>query len=303
MWCLKHLPFFAVFLRFIEITKGWLFGPLVIKRGSWLNKLLDNKAREFLEKQVSDPKLREKLHREYECQYLYLIRAASLQLILLTVFCNRPLLLDSFYPALNKPNCTVLREQVTRYTEKGIEARDLKTGEKSFHEFDAIIVGTGYNTSRFLYHEKISGRNGIDLQDHWKQYCSTLHAVATYDFPNFFFCNGPNANTFSSSYHDVNESTSRFLDKCVATVIGKKERGIKFAMMPKPEREREYQEEIQQGLSGTTIQHADCGNHSMKDKNNHNTALTAEHVLAIAWKFRKINWKEWNTIEKAKTAT
>lgn len=68
MSCLKHLPLFAVFARFLEIAKGWLFGPLVIKRGSWLNKLLDRKAREFLEQQISDPKLREKLDREYECQ-------------------------------------------------------------------------------------------------------------------------------------------------------------------------------------------------------------------------------------------
>lgn len=68
MWCLKHLPWFAVFMRFLEIAKGWLFGPLIIKRGSWLNKLLDKKAREFLEQQVSDLKLREKLNREYECQ-------------------------------------------------------------------------------------------------------------------------------------------------------------------------------------------------------------------------------------------
>ncbi|OAL23088.1 hypothetical protein AYO20_11079 [Fonsecaea nubica] len=283
MWCLKYLPYFAVYMRFLEIVKGWLFGPLIIKRGSWLNKLLDKKAREFLEKQISDPKLREKLNREYE------------------FFCNRPLLLDNFYPALAKPNCTVLREQVTRYTETGIEARDLKTGEKSFHEFDSIIVGTGYNTSRFLSHEKITGVDGTDLQQHWKQYCSTLHAVATYDFPNFFFCNGPNANTFSSSYHDVNESTSRFIAKCVATIVGKKSRGVKFAMMPKPEREREYQDMVQRSLSDTTIQYRGCANHSMKDSNHHNTALTGEHVLAIAWKFRKINWKEWDTIEKPKT--
>lgn len=214
-----------------------------------------------------------------------------------TVLCKRPLFLNSFYPSLMKPNCTLARETLVRYIKTGVISRDRTTNEERRRDFDVIIVGTGFNVSQFLDHEEVTGRQGIDLQEQWKAFPSSIYGVATSNFPNFFYCNGPNANTFSSNIHDINELASKFVSMCVKEIFRRGKDGRKFAMMPESTFEREYNEEIQRKLSNIVMQNPNCGNSTVKDKNNHNTVLHHRHILVMKWRLRHINWKEWVTLE------
>jgi len=196
-----------------------------------------------------------------------------------------------------KPNCTLARENLVRYAKTGIISTDRKTNEEYRRDFDVVIIGTGFNVSKFLDHEQVTGRHGIDLQEQWKEYPSSIYGVATSNFPNFFYCNGPNANTFSSTIHDINELASEFISRCAKEIFRRERRGVKLAMMPEPNFEQVYNKEIQYKLRNVVMQNPKCGNSTVKDEHNHNTVLHHRHILLLRWRLRTINWKEWITLE------
>lgn len=68
MWCMRHLPLFAIGVRFLEILKGYIFGQLLVTEGSWLNESFTNKGLAFLEQQVQDRNLRELLRPDFKCK-------------------------------------------------------------------------------------------------------------------------------------------------------------------------------------------------------------------------------------------
>ncbi|KAH0847494.1 flavin-binding monooxygenase [Fonsecaea pedrosoi] len=279
MWCMRHLPLFAITVRFIEIMKGYIFGQLLVTEGSWLNESFTKKGHDFLEQQVKEPELRDILRPDFK------------------FLCKRPLFLNTFYPSLMKSNCTLAKEKIVRYTKTGIISLDRITNEENKRDFDVIIIGTGFNAAQFLEHERVTGRNGIDLQEQWKEYPSSIYGVATSNFPNFFYCNGPNANTFSSNIHDINELASKFISMLVREIFRRNKLGLKFAMMPEPQFEDVYNKEIQWKLRNVVMQNPNCGNSTVKDQNNHNTVLHHRHILVMKWRLRSINWKEWIALQ------
>lgn len=80
------------------------------------------------------------------------------------VMCKRPLILSTLYPVLANPNCSVVREEIIRYTEEGIF--HLKNaGEEQKRDFDVIILGIGFSVAQYMEHGTVIGKDGIGLQD------------------------------------------------------------------------------------------------------------------------------------------
>jgi hypothetical protein len=93
------------------------------------------------------------------------------------VMCKRPLILSTLHPALARPNCTVVREKLIRYTENSIVSVN-NTDEKQRREFDVIILGTCFNVAQYLEHETVIGKDRINLQDQWVEHPEALYGVA-----------------------------------------------------------------------------------------------------------------------------
>jgi cation diffusion facilitator CzcD-associated flavoprotein CzcO len=90
--------------------------------------------------------------------------------------CKRPLILSTLYPALSKPNCTVVREKLITYTPTGILSLN-ESGKELTREFDVIILGTGFNVAQYLEHINVVGRDGVILQDQWREHPEALYGV------------------------------------------------------------------------------------------------------------------------------
>jgi len=141
-------------------------------RFKWLMKFgLGRPFRRMLQTQVADPALRARLMPDYP------------------IGCKRIVLSDDFLPALGKPNVQLVTDAIRRLTARGVETKDGR-----LHEADAIIYATGFAATRFLAPMKISGRNGLDLHEVWRDGAAAYLGITVPGFPNFFMIYGPNTN-------------------------------------------------------------------------------------------------------------
>lgn len=276
---MRHLPFFAYAVRLLSMLQPWLLATYSVTRGTWFNEYLTKRSHVFLEKQVKDPALRELLRPDFK------------------YFCKRPLFLDNFYPALCRPNCTVVREHLTRYTENGIVSSDRQTEEAYTRDFDIIIFATGFNLAQYLQHETVIGLKGLNLQDQWRYAPAAIYGLASTNFPNFFYVNGPNANTFSSIHHEMNEVLAGYTCKMINEINKRNRREKRFAVMPSETFEEEWNRQLQDNIGHIVTQDPSCNSYQ-KTVGGSNTIIHHMHIWALWWRLRSINWKEWTVLGK-----
>jgi len=130
---------------------------------------LEALCREHLESAVADPVLREKLRPNY--------RAA----------CKRLVVSGDFYPAIQQPNAELVTEAIERIEPKGVRTKDGR-----LHELDLLVLATGFRVDRFLRPIRVQGRDGVDLEDVWKERPNAYLSISIPGFPNLFMLNGPN---------------------------------------------------------------------------------------------------------------
>ena len=103
--------------------------------------------------------------------------------------CKRPASSDEFYPAFNRPNVRLLDVSPTRGVERMTSRGFIH--ESAEYEIDCLIFASGFEVTSDLQRrwgiDKVSGRGGQSLYDHWAHEFRTLHGVMTNGFPNQFY--------------------------------------------------------------------------------------------------------------------
>ena len=115
--------------------------------------------------------------------------------------CKRLLFSSDWYPALAQPNVDVVTEPVVEVLPNGV-----RSGDGTVHEADVIIYGTGFAATEFLAPMQITGVEGADLQQRWKDGARAYLGLCVPDFPNLFVVYGPNTNLGGSSIINMLES-------------------------------------------------------------------------------------------------
>ncbi|MBK7951489.1 MAG: NAD(P)/FAD-dependent oxidoreductase [Deltaproteobacteria bacterium] len=154
-----------------DLTRGFheTFSNGVVDAQSEQMKNLEALCRKNLDKSVKDPVLREKLRPNY--------RAA----------CKRLIMSGDFYDAIQQPNAELVTEGIERIEPKGVRTKDGR-----LHELDVLVLATGFRVDRFLRPMKVRGRDGVDLEDVWKDRPNAYLSISIPGFPNLFMLNGPN---------------------------------------------------------------------------------------------------------------
>ncbi|CAJ1503746.1 NAD(P)/FAD-dependent oxidoreductase [[Mycobacterium] kokjensenii] len=102
--------------------------------------------------------------------------------------CKRPTSSDTYLPAFNRPNVTLVdvaeSKGIERLTAKGVVAGGVE------YEVDCVIFASGFEISTELSRryaiDVIEGRDGVSLFDHWRDGYKTLHGMTSRGFPNQF---------------------------------------------------------------------------------------------------------------------
>jgi cation diffusion facilitator CzcD-associated flavoprotein CzcO len=135
-----------------------------------------------LENSVKDPELREKLRPGYRAT------------------CKRLILSPDFYAAIQRPNARLVTEGIERVEKSGVRTRDGR-----LHELDVLVLATGFRVDRFVRPMQVVGRDGLRLDDVWRDGPLAYQAIGVPGFPNFFMLQGPNSPVGNFSLIDVAE--------------------------------------------------------------------------------------------------
>jgi cation diffusion facilitator CzcD-associated flavoprotein CzcO len=141
--------------------------------------------------------------------------------------CKRPASSDEFYPTFNLPNVKLLDVSPTRGLERVTSHGFIH--EYTEYEIDCLIFASGFEVTSDLARrwgiDKVSGRGGRSLYDHWAHEFRTLHGVMTHGFPNQFYMgffqggfNASTTETFNNQAKHIAWIISQALERGVAAL-------------------------------------------------------------------------------------
>lgn len=96
------------------------------------------------------------------------------------VGCKRVIISDDYFPTFVRENVELETTAIQEINSKGVV---VKGGRE--HEFDLLILATGFKTTQFMYPIKIYGSNGKSIEDIWSSGASAYLGMTVPDLPNF----------------------------------------------------------------------------------------------------------------------
>ena len=139
--------------------------------------------------------------------------------------CKRPCFHDEYLVAFNNPNVTLVDcpAGVERITTHGAIANDTE------YELDCIVYATGFEAELTPFARRaghtIIGRDGITMEEKWKDGVISLHGMTTHGFPNMFIMPAPGQQAVTT--HNFTHLMVLGAEHIAATVALLEERGVK----------------------------------------------------------------------------
>jgi len=182
-WCLKHVPYYAKWYRF------WLFWTLADgflpaltvdpewphhdRSASALNDGIRDMLVAYVTAQIGDrPELLAKSIPSYAPGGKRMLRDNG-----------------SWLRALQRDDVRLVTEPIRRISPAGVV-----TADGVEHPVDVIVYATGFKADHFLWPMKVTGKNGLVLNEHWGDDPRAYLGITIPGFPNLFCLYGPNTN-------------------------------------------------------------------------------------------------------------
>lgn len=258
----RYLPLYGWFKRlFIYLLLEGRF-PAFRKEGAF-NRMFFNNALKFLQEQVPDANLQEKLLPDYP------------------IGCKRVLISDDYYPTLLRDNVALITESVER-----VEADAIITSDGERRPADVIIYGTGFRTNTFLENIEIQGLDGVRIADAWRDGVQAYRGVQVAGFPNFFMLYGPNTNLGHNSIIFMVEQQVKYTLKCLC--ILRKRPGSYLDV--RDDAMRGFNQSIRERMAGTVWQ-GSCQSW-YKTADGHVTNNWPSTTISFWWQLRRPKMSE-----------
>jgi cation diffusion facilitator CzcD-associated flavoprotein CzcO len=201
----RVLARFPALAKLYHDAQWFFFGEMqltpLMKQVRLVQALARRKSLAHLHRQVKDAGLRAKLVPRYP------------------IGAKRVLFNDDYYPALARSNVRLVTDGIQRIEPEGVRSC---TGE--LQAADVLIYATGFKSTDFLAPMEVSGRDGRDLRDEWRQGARAYLGVTVSGFPNFFMLYGPNTNLGHNSILVMIEAQVAYVMDALARM---KARGIR----------------------------------------------------------------------------
>jgi hypothetical protein len=90
---------------------------------------------------------------------------------------------------------------------------------------DAIVYGTGFQSTDFLQPMRVTGLGGRDLHEAWRDGAEAYYGILVSGFPNLFMLYGPNTNLGSNSIIFMLETQIGYVDRALHAM---RRRGLRW---------------------------------------------------------------------------
>lgn len=214
-----------------------------------------------LRRQVRDPELRRMLTPSF------------------VLGCKRLLLSNTYYPALQRPNVSVVDGSLTR-----IEPHAVVGADGRRHEVDTIIFGTGFRVTDPPIADRVFGRDGTCLAEVWSGSPQAYLGTTVHGFPNLFFMIGPNLGNGHSSAFVLIEAQADYIADALETM---RDRGLTSVEIRRAPQER-YNEEVQAALQPTVWNAGGCASYYI-DRNGLNSTIYPWSTLDLRRRLRRFD--------------
>ncbi len=208
--------------------------------------ILRRRAVEHLAAQVPDPALRRRLTPTYE------------------IGCKRVVISDDFYPALSRPNVTL--EPAGLHHFEGARAVSVAGAG---YELDAVVLATGFLSTRPPMAQRISGRDGTRLAERWSQGMFAYASTTVHGFPNMFVLDGPNASLGHNSAVHMIETQVDYLLGALDHLAADPSLALEIAR----EAEQAYVSELEAMSAGTVWLEGGCNSWYVDERSGRLTLL------------------------------
>ena len=257
-----------------QLVRGllyWLLETRVIGfRRPRIMKVASRFARWHLRRQVPDRELRRKLMPDY------------------TMGCKRILISDDYYPSLSQDNVEVVTDGIAEIREHSIVGND-----GTEREVDTILWGTGFRVIDQPIGERVRGRDGRTLAEHWREKGMTAYKGTTVaGFPNLFFLLGPNTGLGHNSMVFMIESQINYVLGCLEEL---RRRGAAIAEV-RDEVQRTYNEELQSQMEGTVWTASHCSSWYLDDSGR-NATLWPSFSYAFRRRTRRFDAESYELVK------
>ncbi|HCS29680.1 MAG TPA: 4-hydroxyacetophenone monooxygenase [Spongiibacteraceae bacterium] len=245
-WCMKHLPFYSRWYRFLlfwpacdgllpslKIDPNW---PHQDRSINEMNEMVREVFTDWMKQQVGDD---EALLAKVVPDYVPLAKR--------TLQDN-----GSWLSALKKDNVELNNLGIREITEQGV----IDSNGELF-EADIIVFATGFHANKFLWPMEIVGRKGIKLNEQWGEDPAAYLGITVPNFPNLFCLYGPGTNlAFGGSLIFHSECEVRYSLSAIKTLLQK---GNK-AMEVRQTVHDDFQQRLQNELSDMVWSHPSVKN-------------------------------------------
>jgi cation diffusion facilitator CzcD-associated flavoprotein CzcO len=228
-------------------------------------------ARRHLRSQVPDRELRRKLTPRFRFG------------------CKRVLLSNDYYPALSRDNVEV---ETTGIAE--IRPHSIVTSEGVEHEVDTIIFGTGFQVTSPPATQRVRGRDGRLLADHWHGSPRAHLGTTIAGFPNLFMLLGPNTGLGHNSVVLMVESQIAYVMDALRTMD---ERGL-AAVEVRPEAQAAFADEMQRRMKDTVWMTGGCASWYL-DSTGRNSTLWPGSTWSYRLRTRRFDFANYTVTARA----
>nr|WP_255450287.1 NAD(P)/FAD-dependent oxidoreductase [Skermania sp. ID1734] len=176
----------------------WVYEALGLGLNGHANLMrpLERIAEHNIARGIDDPELRRKLTPRYR------------------IGCKRILGSNDYYPALNRPNVSVITDPIAQFTENGIV-----TADGTDRPADAVIYATGFHVTDGFQSMNIAGIGGRKLVQEWNEHgIQSYYGICARGFPNAFFLLGPNTGLGHNSVVFMIEQQIKYVMKAMELV-------------------------------------------------------------------------------------
>lgn len=168
---------------------------IALREGSWMAKIGQDRFDQGLEQLVGEKLSRDAVIPDYP------------------LGCKRILIANDWYPTLLRPDVTVVTGGVEAVEAGAVVVDGVR------HPVDALIFGTGFESTGFLVPMQVVGRNGADLHETWADGAQAHLGITVSGFPNLFMLYGPNTNLGHNSIIFMLERQISYALTCIRSLV------------------------------------------------------------------------------------